>query len=463
MKESIEIMGYWWLPGNEDKKLPGTLSFSQSEGGYLEILGRFDDVKTLEIENYQIILGMTQKGHPITLYQCLYSGGLLPITSLGGAKYHIGFIFDGAHFRSEADIKFNELCGSYTDLDAWVDICGFSIEQDYDEEKLITNVRFVMPSAHYFKIEDNIEVGIGFSGYGPNLSAIQTEVVISQHAYLAIKSNMGDIVFESMFNLLNTFFDLFQIADQRISYPIDIIGFSRENTRERQGQEPISPIIKIYYTPIEPLVTQDLRLPQEMLFTFKDLDKGKIKSWFDSFEKYQTIIHLYRSLFYSSRLFIETKFLNIAQALETLHSILFGSKSLSDEEFQFQKEKVLETVPQELIEWVEGALNYSNFKSFKTRIVELLNNKSVLFLGLIDDIDSFAKKVRITRNNFVHQTKQKGAFKPGKELYDAIQRLTLLFEVYILGIIGFSDEKVQELIKAKKQTLITGWKHLRSG
>mgnify|MGYP001592276291 CR=1 FL=1 len=73
-------------------------------------------------------------------------------------------------------------------------------------------------------------------------------------------------------------------------------------------------------------------------------------------------------------------------------------------------------------------------------------------MGLIDDIDLFAKKVRDTRNEFVHQSKQKWAFQRGKELHDAIQRLTLLFEIYLLGIIGFSDEKVQELIKLGKMT-----------
>jgi hypothetical protein len=77
-------------------------------------------------------------------------------------------------------------------------------------------------------------------------------------------------------------------------------------------------------------------------------------------------------------------------------------------------------------------------------------------------MDLFSKRVRDTRNEFVHHDKLKWTFQPGKELISAIDILTMLFEAYLLEIIGFSEEKVQELLEPKIKSKLTGWVHLRS-
>jgi len=462
MQNPIDIKGYWWLPSLEENKLPGTLTFSQEDGAFLETVGVFSTEMTTQIEQPIIILGITQQGKPITLYKCFYNQWTYPLIGLGGGKYRVRFVFEGVQFDSEEKIKFHQLCGSYTDLDAWVDIYGFTIEQDITDGKFISKIRYEKPASQFFDIGDAFEVGIGFSSHGPNRSIIQTEVQISQRAYLVIKSKNGDISFDDLFTQLNVFSYLLQVAVQRVPYPISVFGFSQENSHERDGKEAYYPEINIYYQPVESILSQKERLPQEFLFTFRDLVSEQITPWFASFDKYQTIIHLYRSLFYSNRLFIETKFLNIAQALESLHSILFGSQDLPHDKFVEQKERVLQVVPDDLIEWVGTALNSANYKRFKSRILELLTNKKVLIGQFVDDMDLFAKRVRDTRNEFVHHDKLRWTFQHGEELVSAINLLTMLFEAYLLEIIGFSDEKVQELLEPKIQTHLTGWKHLRS-
>jgi hypothetical protein len=162
-------------------------------------------------------------------------------------------------------------------------------------------------------------------------------------------------------------------------------------------------------------------------------------------------------------LFIENRFLNIAQALESLHSIRFGNQEFPTDDFNARREKVLAVVSKEDYEWVKRALNNANNKPFASKIHELLAKKPEYFVGLIGDIKVFADQVRDTRNEFIHQTKHQSAFKTSRELLDTIHRMTLLFEIYLLDTIGFSDEKIRELTKAKTDSLLTGWKHLRSG
>jgi len=158
---------------------------------------------------------------------------------------------------------------------------------------------------------------------------------------------------------------------------------------------------------------------------------------------------------------METRFLNIAQALESLHSILFDNWYLPHDKFVEQKEKVLKVVPPDLIEWIETALNSANYKHFSLKIFELLDKKKNILGQCINDMGLFAKRVRDTRNEFVHQNKLKWTFQK-KELPSAINLMTMLFETYLLEIMGFSDEKIQELLKPKIQAHLTGWKHLRN-
>ena len=139
---------------------------------------------------------------------------------------------------------------------------------------------------------------------------------------------------------------------------------------------------------------------------------------------------MYRSLFYSNRLFIDAKFLNIAQSLESLHSILFGGEYLPHDEFVEKKESVLKTVPTELTEWVEDALANANYKRFRQKIIELLDNKRETVERFVDDIEEFAKRVTSTRNEFVHHNKQKWTFQK-EELPSVIYRLTMIFELYL--------------------------------
>jgi hypothetical protein len=463
MEHTLELKGFWWLPGSARNKLPGTLTYSQADGAILEIVGVFKRERFSQIEHPTIILGISQQGSPITLYKCLTTKLNDPLTGLGSgeSRYHARYMFEGVHFPSEEKIKFHEVQASFTDLDSWIDVYGFKIERDKIGEKYISKVSYELPETRLFNVDNVFNVGVGFSSSGPNASVVQTEIKITQRAYLLVKSKKGDINFDDLFQQFHRFSYLLQFGVQRIPYPLAVVGYSKRRSEKLDSKKTFYPPISIYYSPIEPITNQKDRSPFEMLFTFTDLTEEQIANWFLGFDKYQGIINLYRTLFYSNRLFMETRFLNIAQALESLHSIQFGSQDLPPDIFSERKKRVLRGVPSDLAEWVKSALNNANFKSFRFRILDLLTHKKKFMDLLVDDLDLFAKRVRDTRNEYVHNTKQKLTFERGEELRSAITVLTVLFETHLLEIIGFSDEKILELIEPKIKSHQTGWKHVR--
>lgn len=458
MLEPIVFKGNWWLPSNPKEQLSGSLTFSQDDGAILELVGVFRTDKSPKIEQPKIILGFTQEGKIITLHDCSYTSVAFPLIGLGGARYRIKFVFENVHFNSEEDIRFNQLCGGFTDLDAWVNIHGFSIEHNITEKEYEFTIKYIKPKARFVRIEDGNEIGIGFSSHGPVRSIVQSEVKILQKTYLVIKSNNGDLPFEYIHVLLSKFSHLFQIAIQRIAYPITIFGFTKANVEERDGQEPYYPEVKIYYQPVEAYSEKKALIPQDMLFTFDDLDENLIKNWFKYYDQYQAPIHLHRSLYYSSRLFIETRFLNIAQALESLHGILFDNQYIPAEEFRKRRDILLETTPDELKDWINEILAGANYKRFRLKILELIKKKEHLFSECILDKERFVQHIRDTRNEFVHQSKQKWTLRNKEELASAIYLLSYLFESYMLEIIGFSDEKATQLFKPRIKKYLSRWK-----
>ncbi len=69
--ENIEYSGYWWLPLKEDekiagkpeKKIHGTLTFTNDEGIKLRLMGSFDNYSSRKEQtiNVPIILGVTHE------------------------------------------------------------------------------------------------------------------------------------------------------------------------------------------------------------------------------------------------------------------------------------------------------------------------------------------------------------------------------------------------------------------
>ena len=123
---------------------------------------------------------------------------------------------------------------------------------------------------------------------------------------------------------------------------------------------------------------------------------------------------------------------------------------------------MLEKAPEDIREWVEEVLSNANYKRFREKILELLEKKKDVIGVFYDNLEFFAKRVMHTRNEYVHHNKRKLSFQKGQELYSATNTLTILFEAYILEIIGFSDEKILELLEAKIKTYLSGWTTLRS-
>jgi len=156
------------------------------------------------------------------------------------------------------------------------------------------------------------------------------------------------------------------------------------------------------------------------------------------------------------KLFLETEFLSLAQALEGFHRATGGDESKMDKvSFKVLRgkiEKFLEEqkVDDETAKKVNAAVAYCNQTSFRSRLKELCSRISQSTLGEMKiDPDVFAASVMNTRNFFTHaggSSDEKKEPLKGKELFLLSQKMrALLRGVFVLHL-GFPEPQFKELI-----------------
>ncbi|MGH2907154.1 MAG: HEPN domain-containing protein, partial [Solirubrobacterales bacterium] len=126
------------------------------------------------------------------------------------------------------------------------------------------------------------------------------------------------------------------------------------------------------------------------------------------------------------------------------------------EEQKRKKDEVLAAVPEEYEEWVNGALSISGRPSFRIRLEETIDSFGDLFYPLLGNADlptreerlkNFSKVARDTRNYFAHLTVDEYSITEGIDMYWFFHRIWFISRACILSDLGYSEERVAELIR----------------
>ena len=135
---SFNYSGYWWLPGNEENKHFGNLSFSHNEGLTLEMFNSFT-LDALEpgkptflgdIKQYPVIKGITREGKYLTLFSCDSAGPALSAPGFASEKFTSSYAFEETtpNTKRSPPSTFHKAFVQYTYLPDWVGSSG--IQED---------------------------------------------------------------------------------------------------------------------------------------------------------------------------------------------------------------------------------------------------------------------------------------------------------------------------------------------
>jgi len=135
MPEKFRHIGEWWLPGQEDKKLPGVLSYDDDSSVSLELLGGF---VFKDSEKHVVINGKTEKDDCTLLHLNTYNDSSHSFLCCSYMKIPIVEIHWGKHYKNISELKASIIYADINGISGWFRDTDCTFNDT--EENIITNI-----------------------------------------------------------------------------------------------------------------------------------------------------------------------------------------------------------------------------------------------------------------------------------------------------------------------------------
>ena len=461
LSEPIEESGFFWLPEESKRKLPGVLRISESGEATLEIISLSHPAESLRNTHqlgvpylgelnrkFKRVVGMVKKGY-VTLEDCDYYNQNFQFSGFTTSTIHSHFVFSGVCYDAEKEITFSEIKFSVEGLDEWLGISGIQVDHNLGTEHWQEgSVDFAPPEEIIIRLTDDMKMIFGFEISVPTGASI-TEARISQKANIRLKSTklrpLDD--FLSLIIKLHQFF-CFTI-DKTISLK-SVTGFSCEITSGEKNREvPIN----IYYR--SALYSEKtLKINQhDMLFFYRDI-KDKIEemlsNWLRKQELFKEAFNEYFAAKYGAYEYLEGEFLSLVRGIEVLHRKNSQDTEMPEEQFENLVSGILENTPKETHKWIKEKFKHANELTLQKRLKEMLNPFQ-RFYGNEKKRKSFISKVVKTRNYLTHFDRNlAGHAAEGNDLWVLSMKLKALFRLHFLKMIGMDSTFIDNVVEKSR-------------
>lgn len=444
INEEYKKSGYFWLPGERDKKVPGTLTIKDGGDIELEVVGLFDDSKEALQGDHNIgrIVGTIEGGRYITLEDCFYKTMQLPIAEVTKSIVYSNMVLSGAMWEHNENITFNTYSFSFDLLDEW--LCTSSIDVSYSEDFKSAAITYTQLNTINYELDNGMNLEISFRNTLPGIGAHFTEAKITQEAFFKLRSE-DPRPLEDYKNIVYKIHNL-------ISFAIDDIVSLKwvQATSDDLRMSETRPVdIDIYYSsrPYKEQVPN--KMWHEMMFTFPTIKNNAqdiFNNWINAYETLSPAIGLYFSTQTDAYDFLEGEFLAFAQGIETFHRRTSNESWMDPSEYQSIVAAIMEDCPEGFEGWLESRLKYGNEISLRQRIKKIIEPFKK-HLGNQKNRKIFIGKVVDTRNYLTHydeDSKEQAA--TGRELWELNQKIEAIFKLHFLTIIGFNESEIDNVI-----------------
>ena len=451
--KNIEYSGYWWLPSEPDKKIAGTLKFTNDEGIKLRLIGSFLNFYTagkIPI-NIPIILGIVHK-NIMTLCNSINSCSRRSSPVLATQEYTSELALIGRHFTKPDELLFNKARVQYSYLYDWVELPEIQREFDFIDRNKVKELRFTYTAPE--DIEGTTTYGKFYVIYECSEPGKFDSIDFKKYASLMIQPNeklsFNDF-YSKFISPLNNFMTFAtdrtnSITKLQLFSPWGDVG--KEKSDYTLEELPIQAIYQTIYP--ERKKTDRLLAESEMLFSFSDIKRDFsliLQKWFNSVDKLDSIFKLFFNVRYMPDMYLENQFLNLVQAIESYHRRQIKNHVLPKDEHKNRLEIVLDSVPGEYKEWLKDKLQHSNEPTLKERLIELFESIPEIINELIKDKEAFATQINNARNYFTHHDEYLKKKAPQlEELYRFIESLSFILQGCILTELGCTRERCYQLL-----------------
>ncbi len=444
--QEIKYKGFWWLPSDSENKVAVDLTFSNSNGIKLNIIGSWVNhwnssmLNEGQSETIKIILGISEAGKLITIYDSILKNYVLHSSpGLDTQKYRSKILFIDAHFTDPSDILFYKAEVDYSYLSDWANLPVPAIKgREY-------NLSYTYPEKISAKIAQG-QISVVY-----RYSSVYDLRHVRLSACLQIEPKM-ELSFEDFYSqFIFPIKNFLTLATNRPNSPTSVRLYSRNGTTQGSHALEEIPIQAIFQTEFRENIGKKSRAL--ILFSLEDIKSNfslVMQKWFNVVNELGmgSLCNLFFSVFsvlYSKEMYAEHRFLNLVQAAELYHRLKKNNQVLPKNEHEYRRNSILNSIPEEHKEWLKQKLEFSNEPTLKERLSDL--TKEVI-IRLIDDPEKWIVKIKNTRNYYTHynQSLKKKAAK-GEELFLLTQELSFVLQTCLLIELGCSPERSAELVQ----------------
>ena len=484
LSESIEESGFFWLPEEPGRQLPGVLRISGSGEANLEITNLSPDHAVvamrigassipnkastqkksstplpskhefgapsfgLHFRDFKCVVGRIKKGF-VTLEDCYYSSQNHQFSGFTTSTIHSNLVFIGVGYDAEDEITFSKIKFSVEGLDEWLGISGIHVDHNLGTEYWQKGlVHYEPPEDILISLPDEMEMIFGFEMSVPTGSSI-TEAKISQKAYIHLKSKKLRPLDEYL-SLIFKFHQFFSFAINNTISLNSVTGFSSEITSGEKNREVP---IKIYYRSTLHADKNPKIRWHDMLLSCRDINdqfEETLANWLQNHDLFKEAFNEYFSAKYGAYKYLEGEFLSLVRGIEAWHRKISEDTVMPEDQFENLVNGILENTPSEKHDWIKGKLKSANELSLRKRMKEMLEPFRHLY-GNEKRRTSFISKVVNTRNYLTHfdGNRAEDAAK-GKELWKLHMKLEALFQLHLLKMIGMDPAFIDKMANGNR-------------
>lgn len=450
--EELTRDGYFWVPGDAENPLSGTLRVSDSGEIELELVGNFDKTAASFLENieYKTILGSVEKEGAVTLRDCFYLTKNPSFGVVSKSLMHVGMLLSGVHYEEDEDILFNTFRFSVEGLDEWLSISGIKVENDYSKKSCL--ISYDPPKNELISLEGEIQLKFTFRWTLPGLPAV-TQAQISQKAYIELHSE-NEASISEFISLAHKITSFLCFATDQIASIHDVSANSNKLTQELSGGKVVPLTVNVFYQSLPWADTLPKVRWFTMLFTYlqiSDRATDILNKWLTMYELFETPLSLYFASRTGAYKFLTGKFLSLAQSLETFHRLTSSETLFDEEDYSKLVTELLDKCPADYKKWLKGKLRHSNEIFFSTRLQRIIDPLKNYFPH--GSCGELLWTIADSRNYYTHYSadlKVKAA--SGESLWRLCNNMDAIFQLLLLTKLGFAQEEIEAII-AKCQSL----------
>lgn len=457
----------WWQPENPKNSVAGILHRDPDKGWILRLDMRFDapsngpedDLAPIHLTSardslYPMLLGVTEGGKGITLFDCQFSGSSVNAWGHESLSLKPEILVYGVHFDSVEDFVLSSLAIHYSNLDAWAATSGFSVTAS-QPGFFPMEMRYAKPDALEAEIEPGLSLRLQFSIEGPRLPA-ESELHMVQKAWLQVRTTKHR-PYDELLRILSRLSDFVSLAVGQPMRPLEIHATC--DARTGKGDETRIALLHIVTNrkPVAPVLPDvDSR---KMLFTAKEIKdrfSELLLRWFEENRDIEPLYTLYFGTARSPGMYVEHRFVNMFHALESYDR---RTRKLSPNK-QLKHESRLDSIYQAVKanerEWLEGRLRNSHEPAAADRIRFLVKEVGAEWL-LDDKAISLAGDLR---NYVTHYSPNIESRLPAKEersrcMHNLSVRLRVLCELILMRWLGLPASWAKE--RVEKSSRLERW------